>query len=354
MIGSALLVLTILGSLLVFERDLPAEIIDARYVSPASQFLKTQQQDRIHFRDQGASTAPPVVLIHGANGSLHQFEMWVPFMEEELRIITLDLPGHGLTGATHSARYNLDADISAIRSVTEHLGIERFVLGGHSMGGGVALAYASEFPDQVSALLLIDSVVPWLVEQSTSDEEVAEVADAPKAPGSSPAGSAESAASDQKRRSPLRTLFGWPGIQHIGRHLDPALFAEGAARSAYANESFVTEALIQRYIDLSLRTGSREALFNRIRDRANAQPRRIHFEGPVLILWGELDTWTPSNLVQALKTRLPQAEIKTYPSAGHLPMEEASADSAKDVIEFLQRLDTDEPVMAPLGVQKAS
>lgn len=350
MIAPTLLILTVLGSLLIFERDLPTEIVDARYAGPASQFLRTENQDRIHFRDQGESNALPIVLIHGANGSLHQFEMWVELIGGKARIVTLDLPGYGLTGATASARYDLTADLRAIQSVTQHLGINRFVLGGHSMGGGLALTYASQYPEAVSGLLLIDSVVPWQQENepgagessestrtSTSEKQGPNVHNNPKDSPSKP------------NTNPLRTLFRIPGIQYFGRHLDPALFAERAARSAYANDLLVTDALIQRYIDLSLRAGSREALFKRLSQRRDTQSRFIHFDGPTLILWGEADAWTPPTLALELKNRLPQATIKWYTNAGHLPMEEAAIDSAKDVLEFIEYLKLNRPLPAVDG-----
>ena len=352
MIAPTLFVLAALGSLLIFERDVPTEIVDARYVSPASQFLRTENQDRIHFRDQGESNALPIVLIHGANGSLHQFEMWVELIGGHARIITLDLPGYGLTGATASGSYDLTADLHAIQSVTRHLGIDRFVLGGHSMGGGLALAYASQYPEAVSGLLLIDSVVPWQRENDPAADESSAPTPMTEPQGSSTPNDPNDPPA-KPNNNPLRTLFRLPGVQYFGRHLDPALFAERAARSAYARESLVTDALIQRYIDMSLRAGSREALFQRLSQRSDTQSRPIHFEGPTLILWGEADAWTPPSLALELKSRLPQATIKWYPNAGHLPMEEAALDSAKDVLEFIEHLELNKPPLAVDAVDSA-
>jgi len=354
LIAPTLFVLAAFGSLLVFERDLPTEIVDARYVSPASQFLRTESQDRIHFRDQGESNALPIVLIHGANGSLHQFERWVELIGGHARIITLDLPGYGLTGATASARYDLTADVAAIQSVTQHLGIDRFLLGGHSMGGGLALAYASQYPEAVSGLLLIDSVVPWQRENERGVDQGSESAPTSRTEKQeSPVQDNPNDPLPKPNTNPLRTLFKIPGVQYFGRHLDPALFAERAARSAYARESLVTEALIQRYIDLSLRAGSREALFERLSQRGDRQSRAIQFDGPTLILWGEADAWTPPSLALELKNRLSQATIKWYPNVGHLPMEEAAIDSAKDVLEFIEQLKLNQPLPVLDGVSEA-
>ena len=75
----------------------------------------------------------PVVLIHGAMASLHTWEPWVAILGQQYRVITLDLPAHGLTGTVPSAEYGGEAFTQTIHAVTNNLGLEQFVLGGNSM-----------------------------------------------------------------------------------------------------------------------------------------------------------------------------------------------------------------------------
>ncbi len=333
MIGSVLAVGFALAGLLIFERDLPAEVVDAQYANAQSQFLRTDANDRIHFRDQGPSDAVPIILIHGANGSLHNYEEWARTLSKRYRVISLDLPGHGLTGETATDRYDMDTDLGTIRAVADHLALDRFVLAGHSMGGGVAMAFAQNSPDELLGLVLVSSVIPW---RPRSDD--------PKPIGDAPPldGNRNTEVNEQEkpkhRNSSTLSLFRLPGVRLIGRHIDPALLAERSARSAYGNEEMVTSALVQRYIDLSLREGSRGALFKRMASRANRLTSPPNFAGPVLIQWGSDDTWTPPSLIQPLIETFPYATVVTYDEVGHLPMEEIPLLSAKDLLSFLDSI----------------
>ena len=343
MIGSIIAVSIAFAGLLLFERDLPTEVVDAQYANAQSQFLRTDANDRIHFRDQGPNDAIPVVLIHGANGSLHNFETWAEKLSNRYRVISLDLPGHGLTGATATDRYGTDSDIATIRAVTDHLAIERFVLAGHSMGGGIAMAFAEDSSDQLIGLVLIGSVVPWrsrgvepeAADQSAKEVRAEDVADTTDVDN-------DASASEQNRpgrrtSSPL-SMLRLPGASLIGRYVDPALLAERAARSAYGNQEMVTDEIVQRYIDLSLRKGSRAALFKRMASRNRQATPPPTFAGPVLIQWGSDDSWTPPNLIQPLVEAFPQASVVVYEETGHLPMEENPAPSVKDLLSFLDSI----------------
>ena len=140
-----LLTLIALGAWL-YQGDLPAEAVDAKYTSPASQFLTLDDGARIHFRDEGNRTGLPIVLIHGSMASLHTWTPWVERLGKTYRIITLDLPAHGLTGAVPSGDYSGAAQLRVVQAVTTHLNLDAFVLGGNSMGGGVSWRYALKHP----------------------------------------------------------------------------------------------------------------------------------------------------------------------------------------------------------------
>ena len=315
MIGSVLALGFALAGLLIFERDLPEEVVDAQYANAQSQFLRTETNDRIHFRDQGPSDAVPIVLIHGANGSLHNYEEWARTLSKRYRVISLDLPGHGLTGETATDRYDMDTDVGTIRAVTDHLALDRFVLAGHSMGGRVAMAFAQNSPDELLGLVLVSSVIPW----RTRRDDPEPIGVAQPADGSRSTKVNEQDRPKQRSSSPL-SLLRLPGVRLIGRYIDPALLAERAARSAYGKEEMVTSALVQRYIDLSLREGSRGALFKRIASPTSRLTSPPNFAGPVLIQWGSDDTWTTPSLIQPLIEAFPYATVVTYDEVGHLPM----------------------------------
>jgi pimeloyl-ACP methyl ester carboxylesterase len=78
-----------------------------------------------------------IVLIHDSSASLHAWEPWIEEIGGDYRVVTLDLPGHGLTGGVPDNVYSSAAQLNTVAAVVAHLGIDQFVLGGNSMGGGV-------------------------------------------------------------------------------------------------------------------------------------------------------------------------------------------------------------------------
>ena len=79
------------------------------------------------------------------------------FLLDDFRIISLDLPAHGLTGPVNSDDYSIDGFIRVINEVLEIKNINEFYLAGHSMGGRVVWDYTIDYPEEVSGLLIIGS-----------------------------------------------------------------------------------------------------------------------------------------------------------------------------------------------------
>ena len=153
-----LLVVVVVGAGLAFvEFDLSFDELKDTYVSPSSQFIDLPDGSRAHVRDEGNRNGYPLILVHGSTASLHTWEPWVKELGNTYRIVSMDLPGHGLTGATPSGDYSRDAMVEFVRDVMDALGIDRAALAGNSMGGGVVAAFAEDYPTRVSHLILISS-----------------------------------------------------------------------------------------------------------------------------------------------------------------------------------------------------
>ena len=99
-----------------------------------------------------------LVLIHGSNGSLFNFESMNKFLIDDFRIVSLDLPAHGLTGPVNSNYYSFDGFIRVINEILEIKKINQFFLAGHSMGGRVVWNYTIDYPEKVSGLIIIGSL----------------------------------------------------------------------------------------------------------------------------------------------------------------------------------------------------
>lgn len=304
--------LLVLAMALLYEGDIPRDVVDAKYMNHASQFLTMDSGARIHFRDEGNRAGTPLVLVHGANASLHTWEPWVKILGEDFRIITLDLPAHGLTGAVPDGRYDTSRYIEVVSAVVDHLGIEKFVLGGNSMGGGVSWRYALTNPERVQSLLLINSVGlrQWF----------------------RPSG-------DDQSRPLAFTLLSKPWFRAIARHLDPYLLVEQGLMSAYNQSPVVTDELITRYSELTLRDGTRGAILARAgRKREEATPDLTQLAMPTLIMWGEEDALINVKVAHRFHEVLPNSMQVIYKDVGHVPMEEIPDRSAEDVRQYLAGL----------------
>ena len=319
--GFLLLFIAILlvGGILLYEDELPADIVDAKYSSPASQFLIMDNKARVHFRDEGNTDGATIVLIHGSNASLHTWEPWVAELGDQYRVVSMDLPGHGLTGGTPDKDYSSKAQVNTVAAVVDHLELESFVLGGNSMGGGVTWRYALAHPGQVSAMILVDASGPsawWLESRAAS-------------------------ADSEEREAPLAfQLLRQPWFRAIAKYVDSYWLVEQGVRSAYNNSPVIDQALFDRYYELSFREGTREATLDRFGSEPDwsEESDLALLTQPTLVMWGKEDSLIPVDVADRFVAELPNATAVIYDDVGHIPMEEIPKRSAKDVLDFLADL----------------
>lgn len=97
-----------------------------------------------------------IVLLHGYLESMLVWEDFVPYLYKYARVVTLDIPGHGISevkGEIHTMEYLADT----VRAMLDKLGIAKCTLVGHSMGGYVALAFCEKYPERLDGLVLLSS-----------------------------------------------------------------------------------------------------------------------------------------------------------------------------------------------------
>lgn len=301
-----ILVIALGAGYLVLKRDdIPYATLEEKYGGPLSQYLELPDGVRVHYRDQGNASGPVLVLVHGFSASLHTWEPWVERLGFNNRIITLDLPGHGLTQAPPGYEGSTGNYVAVVDAVAQHLQLQRFALAGSSMGGGVSWNYALTHPEKVEALILVDSS-GW-----------------PSDDSGGPRASAR--------------LLGAPIIGPMLRQLDArALIAQGL-RTSFADQALVTDDMIDRYWELARAPGHRDILFSRAQD--GADPRALaDLATPTLIMWGEQDGLISVSDARRFADVLPNMDLITYPNVGHLPQEEHADQSAADVAAFLERV----------------
>lgn len=288
--------------------DIPHDELVAKYGQPPSQFVQLASGVTVHLRDEGCDDCAAVFLIHGSNASLHTWERWADLLGDQWRVVSIDMPGHGLTGATSDGDYSIERAAGIIEEVRAYLGIEQFNLAGNSRGGAIALNYAVAHPDRLISLALIDAAgAPW-----------------PSA--------------DPDKETPfIYTLMANPQIAQALKNFLPRPLVEQALRDAFSNQYAVTEPMIDRYYELIRHPGNRDATLERAQMPYSlaAFNQAGSLRLPVLIMWGEADRLVPIALAAEFAEAMPQAQTVAYPGVGHTPMEEIPEQSATDYRLFL-------------------
>lgn len=117
------------------------------------QYLKLKNYN-LRYRDKGKGNT--VLLLHGYLESLETFEPFANDLSKLARVITLDLPGHGLS-ELKIRTFSMEDMAEAVNKLAEHLQLKKINIIGHSMGGYVALAYAEKYKNTLASFSLFHS-----------------------------------------------------------------------------------------------------------------------------------------------------------------------------------------------------
>lgn len=124
----------------------------------------------VHVLTEGNETLPTIIFLHGFSGSVQTWREVTNYLKGEFQVICIDLIGHGKSSVpVDFKRYQMVEQLKDLEMIFKQLKLDNFTLVGYSMGGRVALAYASDYPARVKSLIL-ESASPGL---ATEDERVA-------------------------------------------------------------------------------------------------------------------------------------------------------------------------------------
>ncbi|GAA6140955.1 alpha/beta hydrolase [Hydrogenophaga sp. 5NK40-0174] len=121
------------------------------------QTVLTRDGLRLHVTQWGAETAPPVVMLHGIRGYAETFAGIAAALQPDCRVVAFDQRGRGRSDWDPQHNYYTDTYVDDVDSVADALGLGRFDLLGHSMGGINAIVYAARYPSRVNRLLIEDA-----------------------------------------------------------------------------------------------------------------------------------------------------------------------------------------------------
>lgn len=287
-----------------FKSDIPVTKLKTVYTTNESQFVKVQGME-VHFRDEGAERARPVLLLHDKGSSLQTFDKWADTLKLNYRVIRLDLPGFGLTGPNAANDYSMKMYRDFLDEFLAEIGIKWCYVAGNGLGGRLAWELALAYPKRVKKMVLI-------------------------------------AADGYPLETPILTPM---DKQATGSGFQKRMFktftskkvVKNSVEMNYADISKIPENEISRQYKLLLREGNRGAYISRANQEDYNRTRRIkEIEVPCLIMWGTEDKIIPIEQASFFHRDLPDSKLKMYPEAGHYLQEEFSSETAKDLIEFLK------------------
>jgi pimeloyl-ACP methyl ester carboxylesterase len=288
--------------------------------TPGFEGLPEVRRYRLHGREMGVrvgGTGPVVVLLHGITGNSANWAGVLPTLARHATVIAPDLPGHGAS-APPQGDYSIAAYANAIRDLLVALGHERATLVGHSLGGGVAMQFAYQFPQRCERLALVDSgglghhaPLAMRTLAMPGARYLLQLACNPLTFGFS------------------SRLAGW--WQRRNGLPSPNLLED-----AWASYWTLCQAEGRRVF-----TGTIRTLIGPFGQRVTAMDRLYLASGlPVLIVWGERDQVFPLEHALAAHHALAGSRLEVFENVGHRPHWEQPERFAQVLIDFL---DTTEP-----------
>jgi pimeloyl-ACP methyl ester carboxylesterase len=268
---------------------------------------------RVSYRIGGEG--PAIVLVHGITGSSTTWDQVLPQLACDHTVLAPDLLGHG-ESAKPRGDYSLGAYASGIRDLMIALEIDRATFVGHSLGGGVVMQLAYQFPERLDRLVLVSSgglgkevhlllrlvalpaaeyVLPLLVAEPLRN-----------------AGEA------------LAGIFGRLGLR-AGDDLEEIARGFASLGDMDAREAFVHTA--RSIIDIEgQRVSARDRLY-------------LAADVPTLLIWGANDPIIPAKHGRAAQQAIPGSRLELFPDAGHFPYKSDPQRFVDSLSEFVDGTD---------------
>jgi len=259
-----------------------------------------------------AGSGPVLVLLHGITSSSRTWGAVLPLLAERFTVIAPDLLGHGASGKPRGD-YSLGAYASSIRDLLIALGHDRATVLGHSLGGGVALQFAYQFPERLERLALVSS--------GGLGREVSILLRAATLPGAEYvlpviSGRAVRDATTASLRA-LGKLGIRPNADGIGIGEGFGSLGDVEARRAF----------LQTARSIIEPSGQRVSAADRLYLAAWL---------PTLIVWGERDRMIPVAHGRAAAAAMPDSRLEVFEEAGHFPFNDDPERFARVVVDFME------------------
>ncbi len=239
-----------------------------------------------------------IVLLHGYLESMLIWEEFVPLLYKSARVITLDIPGHGISvvnGEVHTMEFLADTIAAGVQS----LGVEKCAIVGHSMGGYVALSIAERHPELVENIILLSS---------TPDAD-----------------------SEEKKEKRLREIE----LVKAGKK---EMIAKVAPSAGFAPQNRTKSAIKEHIEDLKEQVYITEdegiiALLNGMMQRKDQNEMLRNFKGEQSFIFGRNDEYIPVEKAEDIAKNNPQAKLYWLENSGHMGFLEESEECANAILD---------------------
>lgn len=298
------LVLIALVALLViyYQPDQQLDEMKRLYTNAESEFLPLMGM-QVHYRDEGnVLDSTPLLLIHGTSSSLNTFEKVVRRLRRTRRVITVDMPAFGLTGANPTNEYSYAYYNQFLDSFLTALKVNQCDIGGNSLGGGIAWQFTTAHPEKVRKLILIDATgYPVLNMKGSLGFKLAST----------------------------------PIINNLLLIITPKALVRKSLTTIYYDSAMVTNEQVDRFHDMAISVGNRKALLSMFKKGLEQEPEKIKtITKPTLIIWGDKDNLIPVANAHLFEKDIKGSKLVILPNIGHVPMEEAPKQVAELIAAF--------------------
>ena len=272
-----------------------------RYLSGLQRKRVQVGDHRIVYSEGGKPEQEAVVLVHGFNATADSWNRIVARLTKRYRVIAPDLPGWGASTRIDSASYGYAAQIERLHQFVEQLGLKRFHLVGHSMGGGISARYACTYPGEVITLGLI---APHGITEPEQSELARSVAQGDN----------------------------WLVVSSTDSF-------ERLMKNLFVKRPFVPRPVLKYMAQQTIRGAQKtQGIFDEI--HANSTPLLellANIKAPTLIVWGEDDKLIHVSAAELFRRNIANSEVLIMKQTGHMPLLENVKQCGAAYVAFLNK-----------------
>jgi pimeloyl-ACP methyl ester carboxylesterase len=267
---------------------------------------------QLHYIDEGKGEV--ILFVHGTPEWSFGYRDVIKELRNSYRCIAIDLLGFGLSGKSSDADYTCKGHAHRLEKFINFLHLKHITIVGNDFGGGIAMSYAIQHPDNINKIILFNT---WMWSLKT----------------------------DKHYAIPARLMNTWLGrILYLNFNFPVNVIMP----SAYGDKSKLTSE-IHRHYKNALPKGERLAAYTFSKELMNASDWWQQLwdnvedlrQKPFLIFWGMKDSFIPPSDLAKWKLKIPEAKVVEYADAGHFVEEEKPQEMAAEIRQFMTQLQTE-------------